>query len=194
MGSGTTPTENYPFIITYPRGNPIIDLSDIPDLLSFARALNDALRYAHDQHVYHCDVAPKNIVLHQKKPILIDWALSITNEVGLIVGFRGTATFASINVTRHWKESLERPYVYLGCDDFESLFYTVLYFACDKWLPWTGKENKENLADLKFDAMITHWSNTFSVVPLQFASLLDGMHRKLFKDPNSKNINSLFDE
>jgi hypothetical protein len=110
----------------------------------------------------------------------------------VLTGFTGTMTFASIAV-RRLREQIQ-DYEYRAPDDFESLFYVLLYLASEDHLPWLNKNDlsASELADVKRLAVTDNWSETKrhlrDVVPF-----LDVMRDKLFAD-ETKNMESLFDD
>ena len=175
-------------MLTYPLGKPY--LFDESRFEKFAKELNLALVFAHTKaNLFHGDVSPKNIVMHHNKPVLIDWAYSI-HQGNVLTGFTGTMTFASIAVTRLREQNED--YQYHARDDFESLFYTLLYFASDNHLPWlnTAKFSPIELADAKRLAVTTNWETTKLTINIPF---LDVMRDVLFSD-ETKDVESLFDD
>ncbi len=181
--------EKYPYIVTYPFGAPI---TEIQDFVSFACELNLALVYAHSKGLYHGDVAPKNVVMHCNKPVLIDWGYAM-DKGEVLLGFTGTLTFASVAVTNlHGKI---KAYTYQACDDFESLFFTLLYLASGNSLPWTKNDLPPgaNLAYIKKLAVTSEWKNTAkAIVNMDLLPLFDTMQHKLFADLSAP-VTSLID-
>lgn len=179
-------------MITYPKGTPITNISAVGDLVSFSKALNEALVHAHQNNTFHTDVSLKNIVMHGIQPILIDWgyAIQFNNQ---LVGFTGTLTFASIEVSRHVND--RSMYTYRERDDFESLFYVILYLANENSLPWSKEKSKANVAKLKEEAMLHRFEEIVlsGAVHLSLIPFLQGLHSKLFGDLNA-NVLSLFDD
>lgn len=178
-------------MITYPKGTPIPSVSAVGDLVSFSKALNEALVHAHQNNIFHTDVSLKNIVMHGIQPILIDWGYAIRRNDQL-VGFTGTLTFASINVSRHINDRSE--YTYRERDDFESLFYVILYLANENSLPWSKEKTKGNVAKLKEEAMLHRFKEIIQsgVIDLSLIPFLQELHSKLFGDLNA-NVRTLFD-
>jgi serine/threonine protein kinase len=150
--------EEYPYLLTYPLGKPFLfDKSSFEDV---AKGLNLVLVLVHSKaKLFHGDISPKNIVMHCNKPVLIDWAYAI-QKGQVLAGFTGTMTFASITVTR-LREQIQ-DYEYRARDDFESLFYTLLYLASENYLPWLNKKDLSatELADAKKLAVADNWSET----------------------------------
>ncbi len=192
LASGVTPVEGYPFVITYPKGTPIRDVEAVGDLVSFSKALNEALVHAHQNNIFHADISLKNIVMHGTQPILIDWGYAVQRSQ-LIIGFTGTLMFASISVSQQLNNTSE--YTYQERDDFESLFYVILYLANENSLPWSKEKNKAHVAKLKEEAMLHGWEQIIysGVISLQLVPFLQVLHYKLFSDLNA-NVKSLFDD
>lgn len=68
-------------LVLYPCGEPILSLSKeliSTNLPEFIKQIKDQLEIAHKNNIYHHDIRPHNIIVHEDKAILIDWGLSNT--------------------------------------------------------------------------------------------------------------------
>ena len=109
-------------LIFSPLGTPLIKISKatgVEKLVRYSSNINSALVAAHsDLGFVHRDVSPYNIIIHQDKAILIDWAFAV--PIGSLGGKTGTNAFFSVAVSRMRKED---KHAYAKRDDFESLFF-----------------------------------------------------------------------
>jgi serine/threonine-protein kinase len=89
------------YVMPHVKGGSLRDLLDrkkrlsVREALAVARDLADALRYAHENRVVHCDIKPENVLVSAGHAVLADfgvsraartetglWRLSIDNSVG----------------------------------------------------------------------------------------------------------------
>jgi len=180
-------------IVMEPVGIPIEEFKNDPaeKILKLAKEVNEALRYAHEKLMVHCDVSPKNIVVADGKAILIDWGIAMDLGIYGITNWIGTSSFCSIPVLR--LSVVKGSYVYQPRDDFESLFYSLLHLLSKKPLPWTKAKDIEALYNSKCTWMNQNWQhllNSFEL-PKEIANELDSMHQRLFKDPQAP-VDTLF--
>ena len=73
----------YPYyVMPYIRGGSLRDLLErkqqlsLEETLQVARGIAAALRYAHDNHVVHCDIKPENILLADEHACLADFGIA----------------------------------------------------------------------------------------------------------------------
>ncbi len=70
------------YVMPYVKGGSLRDLLDrkkrlsVREALAVARDLADALRYAHDNRVIHCDIKPENILVSAGHAVLADFGVS----------------------------------------------------------------------------------------------------------------------
>jgi serine/threonine protein kinase len=186
-------------MVVEPLGTPIQELKErTSDLIwKFMKEVNDALCYAHKNDTLHCDVSPNNIVVADEKAILIDWGIAMNLDFIALTQFTGTSAFCSLPVlelavvNKH-PGGKKVEHMYEPRDDFESLFYTILYLLSKKMLPWMKTRDIESLYYAKFSWMHECWQKLLQdmELPKEMADQLNVMHQKLFinKDP----VDSLF--
>jgi hypothetical protein len=113
--------------------------------------------------------------------VLIDWGFAfIADQQRLSRGFTGTPLFASIRITRLLTpaESVE----YCARDDFEALFYVLLYCVSGKKLPWSKSNSSQELLVGKQLAMTANWKTTLDRAAPIFHNTLEQMHQILFPE------------
>jgi len=123
-----------------PVGSLISEDEDISQLFQYIKQINDALKYVHEKQIFHRDVSPKNIIVHNNNAILIDWGISKSFGTTTF-NFSGTIMFASLAALRYFLHGQE--FSYQKRDDFESLFYSLLHLISKGKLPW-AKIKKKN--------------------------------------------------
>lgn len=158
----------------------------------------DLLESIHRKKFLHRDLKPENFLIgtgsNKNKIYIIDYGLSkqykndINEHMKLNIGKKlvGTSRYASIN--SHDGIDLSRR------DDFESLFYLLIYFY-KGMLPWQGvpgktKEEKyNNIADCKRKVSIEELCIN---VPLEMYQFIKHIKNLGFKEkPNYKYLKSL---
>jgi hypothetical protein len=121
----------------------------------------------------------------------------MTSNIFPLSHFTGTSAFCSLPVLHLAvvkafpveKES----HMYEPRDDFESLFYTLLYLLSKKPLPWMKTRDIEALYNAKSTWMHQDWKMLQQIMDLpdEIANQIDIMHEKLFSDNNAP-MDSLF--
>src|SRR6266699_3420236 len=56
-----------PLSLRYPKGSPLL----LETIVEYTKQLANALQYAHDKNIIHCDVKPENILLSQEEDLLL---------------------------------------------------------------------------------------------------------------------------
>ena len=147
------------------------------DILGFMEHIDKALVYAHSKGFHHRDVSPKNIIVNDGRAILIDWGISKPIDEPSFQ-FTGTALYSSLaSLLAHLQN---QTFQYRARDDFESLFYSLLYFVLREKLPWAKKKSIEDLYNSKFIYVHHRWEDLAKSIDER--TLIDSMHSLLFKD------------
>jgi len=192
---GWVGTGIYHGLIISPRGEPLIEKTPalaMSTIMGFIQDVNEILKILHAEfNLVHCDVSTKNIVVFADKALLIDYELSL--PIGTSAGYRGSHEYMSLAVTRLEGGQL---HVYRERDDFEGLFFVLLFMLNRKAFPWNhGEKEKIMTAESEFARCIGTIKGTRQ--PLE--NLGDGeaydnlkeMRNRLFADPTTE-IKSLF--
>ena len=129
------------------------------DLRLVLDGITSALNHMHSRSIYHCDVAPKNIIFaggeNDQRAVLIDYSISSIASDPRIKGFRGTPNYvhrdiflSTLDGRRGWEPRPEYDKVGLG--------FALVFFAnrCMRsWnvgdYPKTVSKPKEHKDDLK---------------------------------------------
>eukprot|EP00029_Vermamoeba_vermiformis_P010147 TRINITY_DN527_c0_g2_i1.p1 TRINITY_DN527_c0_g2~~TRINITY_DN527_c0_g2_i1.p1 ORF type:complete len:644 (+),score=78.70 TRINITY_DN527_c0_g2_i1:100-2031(+) len=185
LGYGTLQNnDNLEYNVIAPLGT---QLDEILNMARFGRVLegiNQALTTAHNKGIFHCDVSVKNIILTETAAVLIDWGFAfIPGKQKVSRGFTGTPRFASIRITELLDGTAKQGVEYSARDDFEALFYVLLYCTSGKKLPWGKSKSPQELIRRKRIAMTSQWKKTLNCAQPIFHDKLEQMHEILF--PNS---------
>ena len=114
-----------------------------------ARKIHTALEVVHDKlHIIHGDLSINNIVLNTDDPVIIDWELALPINSSRL--FQGTTHWVSLAVAK--ARSTPSEHTYKRRDDFESLFFIILYWINNKTFIWDKDEDKQEslLNEVKF--------------------------------------------
>jgi hypothetical protein len=153
--------------------------------------INSALVYSHNNGICHRDVSPKNIIVHENKAILIDWGIAKPHGEAEFE-FTGTALFCSINC-HSTSQAANFNFQYHPRDDFESLFYSLIYLVkqtLNQKLPWISKKTDDDIRNSKISSMYFDWENLMNGVDKNAMIIINQMHNKLFC--TKEDIKSLF--
>ncbi len=72
-----------------------ISMEETRDLME---NVNEALQFAHSKRYLHCDISPNNIVVADKRAVLIDWGIAMLQDgIGLSKCI-GTSLYSSLAV------------------------------------------------------------------------------------------------
>ena len=112
-------------------------VAKIDTILKFVIDLIDILRVIHDAGKVHNDVKPSNIMVHNGKPILIDFEF-FTDHTNVKPGekvsmFHGNFQYGSLNELEFNKTTRK--------DDMISLFYVLVFSLRDFTIPLNGHIN-----------------------------------------------------
>lgn len=182
LGFGTLCGDDHEYNVIAPLGIQLDEITSITQFNQVLEDINQALRKAHKRKIFHADMSVKNIILtNTGNAVLIDWGFAfIADQQKLSRGFTGTPLFASIRITQllNAAEGVE----YCARDDFEGLFYVLLYCTSGKKLPWSKSNSSQELFVGKQLAMTANWRATLSCAAPMFHEKLEQMHRILFPE------------
>ncbi len=184
LGFGTLfNSSDQEYNVTAPFGTQLDEIVSIAQFNRVLEDINQALIAAHQINIFHADVSVKNIILtNTGNAVLIDWGFAfIADQQNFSRGFTGTPLFASIRTTQLLHEVV-KSVKYCARDDFEALFYVLLYCTSGKALPWSKSNSPQELFVGKQLAMTANWKATLSHAAPIFHETIEQMHQILFPE------------
>lgn len=132
------------------------------------------LNFLHSNNIIHRDIKPDNFVLRNNYLKIIDFGLSIDNELNKInkPKFVGTARYCSIDVYNEKKHTFK--------DDLESFLFVIIYLT-NGYLPWQ--------MGLKYDFCKKVTYNKYDLLKYINNIYLKNNINKLFVEIDSKTEN-----
>ncbi len=144
------------------------------------RNLNSVLIKIHKKGFIHGDISPYNIIIPKKKPqvpILIDWEMML--KIGENNYVRGTPGYSSLALDEA-KQNSKQKHTYKRRDDFESLFFVLLYWLNKKRNIWSQDSIKE-----KQQTLFREW-DSFKKQLCEMSGadvqIIQKLHDNLYKD------------
>ena len=122
------------------------------------------LEYATELGVFHRDIKPTNIIVHENQAYIIDWGIATSESLDYNGTLSATLAFASMDVLEGVR--LMVPTRYSIKDEIESIFYMFVYILYDGGLP----SMITDLLDPNYSVMHRRFGEQISNDPVLFHS------------------------
>lgn len=136
------------------------------------------MKRATDNGIFHRDIKPTNIIVHDNVGYLIDWGIATTSSQVDKGKLSATLAFASMDVLNSIRTG--ESYSYSIKDEIESIFYTLVYILCDGDLRWKVTGSITEMYDSRYVTVNKHFEEQLLCAPEECRPILDELHQRVF--------------